>query len=79
MEGSFSMIKNYAPQIHKKYEDNYYSRASASEPKKGRSLLTRPMSMPPELNPNNPIDLMQEYFNSVRKKRDMFRDGKYRT
>ena len=72
MEGYSGMIKNYAPQLHKNYEEGFYKSAMPSSDKKG--LFKRPSNKATMVTSNEPKDLMQEYFNSVRKKREEFND-----
>ena len=67
------MIKNYGPQLYKKYEDIYYMDMSKAKPSKGKGLVKRP-DEPSMIRPNDPKNLMQEYFNSVRNKRDIFKN-----
>ena len=69
MEGHSYMIKNYAPHLYKNYEDSYYMDMNKATPAKRKGLIERPIgaSTVKSADPNN---LMQEYFTSVRKKRE---------
>ena len=73
MEGYFDMIKNYGPQLYKSYEDMYYMDMSKAKPLKRNGLVKRP-DEPSTIKPNDPKNLMQEYFASVRKMREQFND-----
>ena len=73
MEGYFDMIKNYGPQLYKNYEKMYYMDMSKAKPLKRNGLVKRP-DEPSTIKPNDPKNLMQEYFASVRKMREQFND-----
>mgnify|MGYP003140929971 CR=1 FL=1 len=73
MEGAFNMIKNYGARLHKSYEDTFYMDTSKTTPSKRKGLVKRPDESP-MIRPNDPKNLMQEYFNSVRNKRDIFKN-----
>jgi len=73
MEGSFNMIKNYGAQLYKSYEDMFYMDMSKTTTSKRKGLVKRP-DEPSMIRPNDPKNLMQEYFNSVRNKRDIFKN-----
>ena len=73
MEGAFNMIKNYGARLYKSYEDTFYMGMSKATTSKRKGLVKRPdeSSM---IRPSDPKNLMQEYFNSVRNKRDIFKN-----
>ena len=73
MEGTLNMIKNYAPYLYKNYETMYNQNVSKNKPAKKNSLIKRPTeSMVTDLN--NPKELMQDYFASVKAMREKFND-----
>ena len=67
------MIRNYASHLYKTYEDMYNMDMNKAKPSKGKGLVKRP-NEPSMIRPNDPKNLMQEYFNSVRNKRDIFKN-----
>ena len=73
MEGSFNMIKNYGAQLYKSYEDMFYMDMSKTTTSKRKGLVKRP-DEPSMIRPNDPKNLMQEYFASVRKMREQLND-----
>ena len=73
MEGYFDMIKNYGSKLYKNYENMYYMDTSKAKPLKRKGLVKRP-DEPSMIRPNDPKNLMQEYFASVRKMREQLND-----
>jgi len=71
------MKKNYAADLYGSYQVNYLStkdNKSNVTASKGKGLFERPSNKATMVTSNEPKDLMQEYFNSVRKKREEFND-----
>ena len=67
------MIRNYAPYLYKSYENMYNKDTSKDKVTKKNSLIKRPTeSMVTDLN--NPKELMQDYFASVKAMREKFND-----
>jgi len=67
------MIKNYGAKLYKNYENMYYMDMSKAKPLKRKGLVKRP-DEPSMIRPNDPKNLMQEYFTSVRKMREQLND-----
>ena len=73
MEGYFDMIRNYASHLYKTYEDMYNMDMNKAKPSKGKGLVKRP-NEPSMIRPNDPKNLMQGYFASVKKMREQLND-----
>ena len=69
MEGTFDMITNRAPYLHKAYEDEFYQ--SATDSSGGKGLLRRQKQVAVG-DLNDPRKSMAKYFGKIRKMREEF-------
>jgi len=71
MEGTFNMITNYAPYLHKTAENTYYQEAKDTSSSRGKGLLQRQKPIDVE-DLNNPKKSMENYFSKIRMMREQF-------
>jgi len=67
------MKRNYADQLYQQYENTYNMNMNKAKRPKRTGLVKRP-NEPSTIGSNNPKDLMQEYFASVREMRNKLND-----
>ena len=68
MEGYFDMIRNYAAMLYNKSVYDYNKKSTPTKEVKG-GFFNKPAMGNKELDMNEPINRVNQYFNSIREKR----------